>query len=144
MFTLSWNVFRDDKSLLLLWCNYTFLRELREVIKNTSATFTYVLIKRKQNTEQIRTSCDTYVIQYGNGIMHMINNTETELHTNINICIHVYITSPATTKSCSNFFPVWNLVLGFMASMLSHKIHVSTYTVNYNFHPHFSLVETIL
>jgi hypothetical protein len=39
---------------------------------------------------------------------------------------------------------VWNLVLGYMASTLSHKIHVSTYIVNYNFHPHFSLVETIL
>ena len=30
--------------------------------------------------------------------MHMINNTETELHTNINICIHVYIT-PGTLAS---------------------------------------------
>ena len=30
--------------------------------------------------------------------MHMINNAETELHTNINICIHVYIT-PGTPAS---------------------------------------------
>jgi hypothetical protein len=30
--------------------------------------------------------------------MHMINNTETELHTNINMCIHVYIT-PGTPAS---------------------------------------------